>query len=68
MKYKKNNEKVREKNDVKVEVAKIRTKTFFVICHHALQSELNKVSISNFNKFRLQSLSSKIERAFEKMT
>ena len=33
---------------------------------HALQSELNKVSISNFVKFRLQIMSSKIERAFEK--
>ena len=35
---------------------------------HALQSELNKVSISNFVKFRLQSMSSKIERAFKKTT
>ena len=35
---------------------------------HALQSELNKVSISNFVKFRLQSMSSKIEQAFEKTT
>ena len=35
---------------------------------HALQSELNKVSISNFVKFRLQSMSSKMEQAFEKMT
>ena len=33
---------------------------------HALQTELNKVSISNFVKFQLQSKSSKIERAFEK--
>ena len=33
---------------------------------HALQSELNKVSISNFVKFRLQSLSLKDERASEK--
>ena len=35
---------------------------------HALKLELNKVSISNFAKFRLQSMSSKIERAFEKTT
>ena len=34
----------------------------------ALQSELNKVSISNFVKFELQSIRSKIERAFEKRT
>ena len=33
---------------------------------HALQSELNKVSVSNFVKFRLQSISFKIEREFEK--
>ena len=33
---------------------------------HALQLELSKVSISNFVKFELQSMSSKIERAFEK--
>ena len=35
---------------------------------HALQSELTKVSISNFVKFRLQSMSCKIEREFEKRT
>ena len=35
---------------------------------HALQSELNKVSIQNFVKFGLQSMSSKIERVFEKTT
>ena len=35
---------------------------------HTLQSELKKVSISNFGKFRLQSMSSKIEQAFEKTT
>ena len=34
----------------------------------ALQSELNKVSTSNFVKFQLQSMSSKIERAFKKTT
>ena len=33
---------------------------------HALQSELSKTSILNFVKFKLQSMSSKIERAFEK--
>ena len=33
---------------------------------HALQLELSKVSISNFVKFKLQSMSSKIEGAFEK--
>ena len=33
---------------------------------HALQLELNKVGYTNFAKFRLQSMSSKIERAFEK--
>ena len=32
------------------------------------KSELIKVSISNFVKFRLQSLISKIERAFEMIT
>ena len=48
-----------KKNDVKVEIGKMKTKTFFVLffkCSlnfraHALQSELNKVSISNFGKF-----------------
>ena len=35
---------------------------------HALQLELNKVSGSNFVKFRLQNMSSKIEQAFEKTT
>ena len=34
---------------------------------HTLQSELNKVSISNFLKFQLQSNSSRIELAFEKL-
>ena len=33
---------------------------------HALQSELNKVGYTNFVKLRLQSMSFKIERAFEK--
>ena len=52
----------------------MKTKTWFVCFYkclydfrsHALQSELNKVSISNIVKFRLQSMSSKIEREFEK--
>ena len=35
---------------------------------HALQFELNKVGYTNFAKVRLQSMSSKIERAFEKQT
>ena len=34
---------------------------------HALQFELNKVGYTEFAKFRLQRMSSKIERAFEKM-
>ena len=54
----------------------MNTKTFFVcffkcslnFIAQALQSELNKVSLSNFVKFRLQSMTSKIERAFEKTT
>ena len=52
----------------------MKTKTWFVrfvkfllnFRAHALQSELSKVSITNFVKFELQSKSSKIERAFEK--
>ena len=64
-----------KKNYVKVGVGKMKAKTFFVFfffkCSlnfkaHALQSELKKISISNFVKFRLQSMSSKIGRAFEK--
>ena len=35
---------------------------------HALQSELEKLSISNLVKFLLRSMSSKIERACEEMT
>ena len=35
---------------------------------HALQSEPYKVSVSNFVKFQLQSMSYKIGRALEKMT
>ena len=33
---------------------------------YVMQSELNKVSLSNFVKFQLQRISSKIEQAFEK--
>ena len=64
------------KNDVKVRVGKIKTKNIF--CHflkcllnfrgYALQSELNKVSISNFVQFQLQRLGSKNAQAFEIMT
>ena len=58
------------KNDVKVGVGKMKIKTLFVrfcqILANSRQSELSKVSISNFVNFRLQSMSSKIERAFEK--
>ena len=62
------------KNDVKVRVGKMKIKTWFLCffkCSlnfraHDLQSELSKVNISNFVKFRLQSMTSKIERAFEK--
>ena len=62
------------KNDPKVRIGKMKTKTWFLcffkcLLHFradALQSELNKVSISNFVKFRLQRMNSKIERAFEK--
>ena len=61
---------------LKFESEKLRQKTFcccFFKCSlsfraHALQSELNKFSISNFIKFWLQSMSSKITRAFEKTT
>ena len=62
-----------EKNDLKVGVGKMKIKTWFVrffkcslnFRAHALPSELSKVSICNFLKLRLQSMSSKIERAFE---
>ena len=54
----------------------MKTNTLFVLFFkcllnsraHALQSQLNKVSISNFVRFKLQSMSSKIERALEKRT
>ena len=63
-----------QKNYVKVKVGKLKTKTFSVdflnTCPifraYALQSETNKVSISNFVKFQLQSMISKVERAIEK--
>ena len=63
-----------EKSVVQVGVGKMKTKNIFCpffkyslnFRANALQSELNKVSISNFVKFRMQSMSSKIERAFEK--
>ena len=35
---------------------------------YALQLELNKVRHTNFVRFRLQNMSSKIEQAFENMT
>ena len=63
-----------EKNNLKVGFGEMKIKTWFVcffkcslnLRAHALQSELSKVSIYNFVKFELQSMSSKIERAFEK--
>ena len=65
-----------KKNHDKDGVGKMKTKTYFCcffkglldLRAHALQSEINKVSISNLVKFRLQSMSSKIEPAFEKTT
>ena len=52
----------------------MKTKTWFVrffkcslnFGAHALQSELSKVMISNFVKFKLQSMSLKIKQEFEK--
>ena len=72
MKYKKVEEKVR-KSTLSWK-SKMKTKTLFVSFFkcllnfkaHALQSELSKVSIFNFVEFQLQSMSSKVERAFEK--
>ena len=63
-----------KKYNPKVEIDKMKTKTWFVcffkcmlnLRAYVLQSELNKVSISNFVKFRLKSLGFKIEREFEK--
>ena len=64
-----------QKNDVNVEVGRIKTKHFlsFFKCllnfrANALQSKTYKVSISNFVKFILLRISSKIRRAFEKRT
>ena len=59
-----------------MELAKLRQKNIFCCFFkyllnfraHAPQSELNKVSISNFVKFGLQTMSSKIERVFNKTT
>ena len=75
MKYerKKVKEKVR-KIDPKTGIGKIKTNTWFVCffkCSliflvHALQSELNKVSVFNSVRLQLQSIGSKIERVFEK--
>ena len=61
---------------LKLELAKLKQKTFFVIFFkcllnfraYALQLEHNKVGYTNFVKFQLQGISSKIERAFENMT
>ena len=66
-----------KKRDVEVGIGKIKVKLniylvfFFFKCllnfrAHALQSELTKVSVSNFFKFQLQSKTSEIVRAFEK--
>ena len=54
---------------IKVGVGKMKTKKYLVnffkcslnFTGHALQSELNKVFISNFVKFQLQRISYKIE-------
>ena len=69
------NEKVRKKVTIKLEFEKFRQNIFcpFFKCSlnfrdHALQLELTKVILSNFVKFRLQSMSFKIERACEKRT
>ena len=63
-----------KKHYFKVRIGKIKTKNIFCpffkcslnFRAYALQSEPSKVSISNFVKFILQSMSSEIERAFEK--
>ena len=57
----------RKKNYVKVGFGKMKIKTCSLnFWAHTLQLELSKVSISKFVKFDLQSMSSKIEQAFEK--
>ena len=67
--------KCRKNNFFYVGIDKIKTKKTWYVCFlkcslnfraHALQSELRKISISNFVKFQLQSMSFKIELAFEK--
>ena len=64
--------KLQKKNTIKIDLAKTYFFGFFKCSlnfrAHALQMELNKVSILNFVKFWLQSMSFKIERAFEKTT
>ena len=66
--------KVRKKMTLRLELSKLRQKhilsfkCLLIFRAHALQLEVNKVSIYNFVKFRLQSMSSKIRRAFEKKT
>ena len=65
-----------QKNHGKDGVGKMKKKTYFVVLSKArsilelmlCNRNLTKRSISNFVKFRLQSISSKIERAFEKTT
>ena len=65
------NEKV-QKNYVKFGVGKKICCPFFKCLLNfrplALQSKLNKVNISNFVKFLLQSMSFKIEQTFEERT
>ena len=76
MKYLKKLMRKCRKNDFKVGVCKMKTKNIF--CNffkgllnlrvNVLQSELNKVSISNFIRFQFPPISFKIKRAFEKIT
>ena len=63
------------KNDIEVGVGKMKIKhilSFFKcllnFSAHPLQSELNKVIISNFGKFQLQRISPEIKRASKKIT
>ena len=58
---------------LKLELQNVDKKKYFFRCSfnfrvHVLQLELNKVSISNFVKFQLESIGFKIARAIEKMT
>ena len=63
-----------EKNDFEVGVSKMKIKTWFVcflkysfvLRVGAVIFELNKVSMSNFVKFKLLGMTLKIERVFEK--